>query len=770
MRSAFNLRRAAWLIPLVLLPVSGAWGLHSLKAYSAQRTAAIIQLQTLGRDFYQTAGDLAWAFITKAHSPSTLSAIQADGARVTADVAGLRTIGVASADMVKPEETSATFLLTLQRALPALSANVDLSTPAAASAVAIAVAQRAAATAAIAAASGELEKQAATADGYVEAGIWVIVLLGSALLIVVVWRAQARTRRAAVERQLQHTLTASERTYRLLFDRNPAPMCIYEPGTLRFLSVNHAATEKYGYSCEEFMTMTVLDVLPKEDRAAFRPSSALTQQRPTLVITRHLLKDGRIIDVEVIVDDITVDDNLVSLVLVRDVTDQRRLEAELQERAFHDSLTRVGNRALLSDRFALAQGVRSREARPLALMILDLDGFKATNDVFGHGVGDDVLRAVATRLRAAVRPQDTVARLGGDEFAVLIDGCDPAYALELGARVIAAVSAPLDVNGSAIEVIPSAGLAAVEGSTVTLDEALQRADIAMYEAKSAGRGEIRVFAVGMRSGLLERLEMTSELKRAIVHDELVLHYQPIVATGNPTGPVHQVEALVRWQHPGRGLLMPCDFIPVAEQVGVIVPLGAWVLRAACAQVSAWRALGREVSVAVNVSSRELREPDFAASVAMVVAAAGIAPDRLTLEVTESVLLEDLAQATTVLSELRRLGVRVALDDFGAGYSSLAYLDHLPVDVVKIDRTFVSGSGEATMRATLRTIAHLLTSMNVETIAEGVETAAQLAFVRKLGIDLCQGFLFSRAVPAADVLESVARTYDGHTRSLVAAGA
>jgi diguanylate cyclase (GGDEF)-like protein len=455
-------------------------------------------------------------------------------------------------------------------------------------------------------------------------------------------------------------------------------------------------------------------------------------------------------------------------VLVRDVTDQRRLEAELQERAFHDSLTGLGNRALLSDRFEHAQGMRSRESRPLALMVIDLDGFKATNDVFGHGVGDDVLRAVAARLRAAVRPHDTVARLGGDEFAVLIDGCDPVHALELGDRVIAAVSAPLELNGSDIEVTPSAGLAAVEDSNVTLDEALQHADIAMYEAKSEARDEISVFTVGMRSSVLERLEMARDLKRAISHDELVLHFQPIVATANPSAPVDHVEALVRWQHPTRGLVQPCHFIPIAEQVGVIVGLGEWVLRAACEQVRAWHGLGREVSVSVNVSSRELREPGFAASVAAAISGTGIAPERLTLEVTETVLLDDLDQATTVLTDLRRLGIQVALDDFGSGYSSLAYLDSLPVDVVKIDRAFVSGSGEGTKQATLRTIAHLLKSMNVRTVAEGVETAAQLTFIRTLGIDDCQGYLFSHPVPASDVLDAVSRNYAGHTDTPAAA--
>jgi EAL domain-containing protein (putative c-di-GMP-specific phosphodiesterase class I) len=334
--------------------------------------------------------------------------------------------------------------------------------------------------------------------------------------------------------------------------------------------------------------------------------------------------------------------------------------------------------------------------------------------------------------------------------------------------VIEALSLPCDANGRSIEVRPSTGLTAVEAHGITLDEALQHADVAMYEAKSAGSGELRVFKTGMRSGVLERLEMTSDLKRAIARNELVLHYQPIVATERPSAPVDHVEALVRWLHPTRGLVPPNDFIPIAEQTGAIVPLGAWVLRGACEQVRAWEELDRRVSVSVNVSSRELREPDFVASVVETLAKTGVAPGRLTMEVTETALLEDLQDATRVLNELRRMGVRVALDDFGAGYSSLSYLDRLPVDVVKIDRAFVSGPDNASTRATLLTIVHLLDTMNVLTVAEGVETAAQFAHLKSLGIHSCQGFLFSRPVPAAELLDAVRSHYRGDTDTPAAA--
>jgi diguanylate cyclase (GGDEF)-like protein/PAS domain S-box-containing protein len=763
-------RRVAWLVPLVLLPLAGAWGLHSLNAYVAQRTMATLQLQKLQGDLNGTAAEMALAVVLQQPGAASDTAdLRADAASAASDIADLRAGGVDDPGVVSAERASAAFLATLQGVLAMLNNPAfDLARPAAASAIGTAEAQYDGAATSIAAASTTLQRQSETAGVYAEIGIWTIVVVGSAALIGVMWRAEVRQRRGAVEDLARRLLATSERTYRLLFDRNPTPMWTFDTGTLRFLTVNRAAMVKYGYSREEFLGMTILDIRPEPDRATFKVSSRLGSQHPTKIVAKHLLRDGRVIDVEVAVDDLDIDGRLTTLVLARDVTDERRLEAELQQRAFHDSLTGLPNRALLSDRFEHAQAVRARETRGLALMVIDLDGFKATNDAFGHGVGDEVLRVVAARLLAAVRPQDTVARLGGDEFAVLIEGPELGGAIELGARVIEALSLPCDANGRSIEVRPSTGLTAVEAHGITLDEALQHADVAMYEAKSAGSGELRVFKTGMRSGVLERLEMTSDLKRAIARNELVLHYQPIVATERPSAPVDHVEALVRWLHPTRGLVPPNDFIPIAEQTGAIVPLGAWVLRGACEQVRAWEELDRRVSVSVNVSSRELREPDFVASVVETLAKTGVAPGRLTMEVTETALLEDLQDATRVLNELRRMGVRVALDDFGAGYSSLSYLDRLPVDVVKIDRAFVAGLDNASTRATLLTIVHLLDTMNVLTVAEGVETAAQFAHLKSLGIHSCQGFLFSRPVPAAELLDAVRSHYRGDTDTPAAA--
>jgi diguanylate cyclase (GGDEF)-like protein len=457
-----------------------------------------------------------------------------------------------------------------------------------------------------------------------------------------------------------------------------------------------------------------------------------------------------VIDVELTHDDVEVNGKLAKLALVRDVTDQRRLEAELHERAFHDVLTGLANRALLADRFEHAQAVRTREDRGLAVMVLDVDGFKAINDMLGHAGGDGVLREVAQRLRSAVRSRDTVGRLGGDEFAVIFDGADPSDALDLAQRVLSAIDAPMEVDGKAIEVAASAGLTSVDASDVTWEAAMQHADVAMYEAKTEGKASVRVYETGMQSLLLQRLSIASELKRAIAADEMTLHYQPIVPTEGQQQR-EQVEALVRWQHPSRGLVPPMEFIPVAEQTGTIVQLGTWVLRAACRQIAEWRDQGRLVRVSVNVSGRQLRDADFADVVTHVLAETKVPADQLVLEVTETALLEDLKRASLTLNKLRAKGVQVALDDFGAGYSSINYLSQLPVDVVKIDRAFVISLDNEEKRAVVLTIMRLLGTMKVRTVAEGVETSTQLGYVTSLGIDACQGYLFSPAVPAHDVL-------------------
>jgi diguanylate cyclase (GGDEF)-like protein/PAS domain S-box-containing protein len=758
-------RRAAWILLLVILPLTAALSLQALNLSTRQNSRAALDLQTLGTDLNGAAAEMAWAVGQGLAPQSVASQIRADVALVGSDITTLRSDGVDDPGVLAAERASTTFLSTVQRALTFLGTDTPKRTTPSVSAILAAQTQHNTAESSIEAASDSLAAQAASADVFAEVGTWTIVVLLSTALLTMVWRAEQRGRRDAVLHERRSTLEHSERTFRLLFDRNPAPMWTYDPETLRFLTVNRAAMATYGYSREEFLNMTILDIRPVADRQAFRTSASMGLPRPAKLNARHLRRDGRVIDVEVTADDLAADGPASTLVLARDVTDERQLETELRERAFHDALTGLPNRALLADRFGHAQAVRARENRDLAMVIIDLDDFKRINDAVGHTVGDEVLRSVAARLRAVVRPQDTVARLGGDEFAILLDGRDLLGTIDLGARVVAAFAVPFDADGSSIEVTACAGLVAIETREVTWDEALQRAYIAMFEAKAAGKATLKVYELGMRSGVLDRLDLAADLEHALAHDELVLYYQPIVATNRPAS-VEHVEALARWVHPTRGLVAPDDFIPLAEQTGLIVPLGAWVLRTACAQVGAWEALGRRLSVSVNVSGRQLVEPAFAASVVNALTDTGLAASRLTLEITETAMLEDLEKATRELETLRDLGVQVALDDFGAGYSSLSYLDRLPVDVVKIDRAFIADLDSADRRATLRAITSLLNTMKVRTVAEGIETLAQFAYVKSLGIDACQGYLFSRPLPAIDVLDAV-RFDDSRTSDPVA---
>jgi diguanylate cyclase (GGDEF)-like protein/PAS domain S-box-containing protein len=450
--------------------------------------------------------------------------------------------------------------------------------------------------------------------------------------------------------------------------------------------------------------------------------------------------------------------------LAVDVSERKRLEAQLAHQAFHDALTGLANRALFRDRVthALARVTSAREGRAehVAVLYLDLDDFKAVNDTLGHGAGDRLLTAVAERLLRATRGFDTVARLGGDEFAVLLEGmATPADAEAVVARVGQALAAPLLLDGRAVRVRASVGLAHATGAEDA--EALVRnADVAMYEAKGAGKGRHAVFAPTMHAALVARTALEADLRAAV--DALVaggaghgfrLVYQPVVDLG--TGRVRAFEALMRWEHPTRGAVAPTAFIAAAEEAGLVGALGRWALGQACGQLAAWLAEwdageAAGVCVNVNVSGRQLDDARLVDDVAAALATAGLAPERLTLEVTETAVMADAARALTVLRALRALGVTLAVDDFGTGYSSLAYLQRLPVDVLKIDKAFVDGVARGGPDAALaRTVVALGEACGLRTVAEGVETEAQRAALAALGCAAAQGYLFARPLePAA----------------------
>lgn len=430
-----------------------------------------------------------------------------------------------------------------------------------------------------------------------------------------------------------------------------------------------------------------------------------------------------------------------------ELSERRRVEAELAYQASHDALTGLPNRALLYERLDEALARAGRQGGSLALLLMDLDRFKEINDTMGHQVGDKLLQRVGERLRDCVRETDTVARLGGDEFAILLPSTGSDGAIVVAETLIAALLEDHDVGDETVDIGASIGVACFPeaADTTTL---LRHADVAMYAAKRDGGG-VQVYAKDQEAKTRARLGLARELREALIRDELVLHYQPKIDFR--TGRVGGVEALVRWQHPSRGLVAPDVFIPVAEQTGLIVPLTGWVLGEALRQERAWLDAGLDLYVAVNLSARNLQDRGLVRSVAAYLADANVPPERLTLEITESMLMADPQRAREVLSELRRMGVAIAIDDFGTGYSSLAYLKELPVDVLKIDRSFVKDmcsnhQDAAIVRSTIE-LAH---NLGLHVVAEGVEDGSISSLLERLGCDRAQGFHYSRPLPAAQL--------------------
>jgi diguanylate cyclase (GGDEF)-like protein len=421
-----------------------------------------------------------------------------------------------------------------------------------------------------------------------------------------------------------------------------------------------------------------------------------------------------------------------------------RKVTELTRQATHDPLSGLPNRVLFLRRVEQALSER-RPGLAVAVLFLDLDNFKIVNDSLGHAAGDRLIVAVANRLRACVPATSTIARLGGDEFTVLmLCRDDDQTAVALGERLLTELRTPFSIDGHDLFVVASVGIALSTAGPSQAGELLRAADVAMYHAKNSGRGRCIVYDGSMGRTAAERLELETELRRAIEHDGLLMHYQPIVDLAS--GRIVEVEALVRWRHPRRGLMSPASFIPLAEESGLIVPLGRWVLRTACRQARVWRMQNPGLVVSANLSARELQQPDLADSVQRILIETGLPPGGLKLEITETVLMRDADAAQLV--RLAELGVHLAIDDFGTGYSSLAYLSRLPIDTLKIDRSFVSRLGrEPESDAVVRTIIALAHTLKLSVTAEGIETPEQAAQLRSLGAQRGQGYYFARPAPA-----------------------
>lgn len=569
---------------------------------------------------------------------------------------------------------------------------------------------------------------------------------------------------ALCKHEAEQELRRSEQRYRQLFTSmldaflllESLPAEAAEPLDFRILDANPAFEKIMGLTLAAVRSRTLREVLPDIEpfwlerfKEAANPGASvcfehfLSARNRYLVAQAYCPQPGQV------------------AVVLEDVTERKHGEERLRYRIFHDNLTGLPNRALCLDRIAQAmERAREQDDAVFALAFLDIDRFRLVNDSLGHLVGDALLRLVANLLRREIRPRDTVARVGGDEFAVLLEEvASAAEALRLAKTLREHLRRPVVVEGHQIHVTASMGVVLGPADYDRPEEVLQNAAIAMNDARQSGQGRLRVFDWSMRERAERVMDLETNLRRALEAEEFVLHFQPVFSlkTLVPVG----VEALVRWRRPGIGLVPPEDFIAAAEQTGAIVPLGALVLRQACRSMARWRKgrLGaRPFFMAVNVSAYQFAQPDCVKQVVRTLSEEGMEPADLKLEITESVLMENPESAMLKLRSLKELGIGIAIDDFGTGYSSLSYLQRFPLDVLKVDRGFVTGMEEHGNRIIVRSVVSLAHNLGYAVVAEGIETLAQLDELAGLGCDLGQGFFYAKPLDEVDVLDLLDRTW------------
>ena len=539
-------------------------------------------------------------------------------------------------------------------------------------------------------------------------------------------------------------LKRREESFRLLFDENPIPMWVVDRETHRFLAVNNAAASHYGYSRERFLELGSLDVRPAEDHERFQLFVRRGNMSQGSKPWRHLKSDGTVILVTVYTRPIVRDGRPAWLCAIIDVTERSRADERVRHMAHHDLLTGLPNRALFLEKTDNATERLRQRGEMFAVLMLDLDRFKDVNDSLGHPAGDALLKDTARRLKSVLRDGESLARLGGDEFAILqpiaADGREEASAL--AERIFKAISEPYDIDGSKIVVGTSIGIALAPFDGVEPNELMKQSDLALYRQKSAGRNGYRFFDAQMTVEADARHQLVHDLRAAISGDELELHYQLVVDV--KSGELCGAEALMRWRHPRRGSIPPIEFISLAEESGLIVPIGAWAIQTACAAAASWPP---HVKVAVNLSPVQFRKGNLLDVVICALVESGLSPERLELEITESVLIESHLDILPVIRQLKNLGISIALDDFGTGYSSLSYLTMFPFDKIKIDRSFVQNvMTRPECRAIICAVLALGRGLDMTITAEGVETQAQFELLSSLGVDSIQGYLFGRPCP------------------------
>ncbi|HZI20276.1 MAG TPA: EAL domain-containing protein [Pyrinomonadaceae bacterium] len=539
----------------------------------------------------------------------------------------------------------------------------------------------------------------------------------------------------------------------------------------RWLQVNRSLCQILGYTEKELLARDFLAVTHPDDLpTALSNIGQLLKGRiqASQMEKRYINKHGHEVwvhwSVSMVRDQYSKSVHLIFQ--IQDITDRKLAEQQLHHDAFHDALTGLPNRALFMDhlKLAVARSLR-RDKEMFAVLYLDLDRFKIINDSLGHTIGDQLLVGIAERLQKNLRPGDTVARLGGDEFTILIeDITEEKEAVAVAERIQKELSVPFILSGREVFTTVSMGIAPSSTGYERAEDILRDADTAMYRAKSLGKARYEIFDKAMHARAINILQMETDMRRALEREEFLLYYQPIVSLEDFR--LRGFEALVRWQHPERGFISPIDFIPVAEETGMIIPLGEWVLQEACRQMRRWQTcfpLDHPLFISVNLSSKQFSQNTLISVVADILKESGVKPQTVKLEITESVVMENIETATGMLQELREIGVQLAIDDFGTGYSSLSYLHRFPIDTLKIDRSFVTRMTDNTENAEIvRTIVVLAQNLGMDVVAEGVETNEQLALLQKLGCENGQGYYFSKPVACDSAEKIIADTYSALT--------
>jgi diguanylate cyclase (GGDEF)-like protein/PAS domain S-box-containing protein len=555
------------------------------------------------------------------------------------------------------------------------------------------------------------------------------------------------------------TLPESERFRSLVQNSSDVVTLVDQDTTIQYQTPSVARV--IGHQPSDLVGLRLLDLLHPDDVADaekfFAESLGRSGVTPAIEWRmRH--RDGHWLHLETIGNNLLDDAAVGHLVLnTRDISDRKALEQQLAHQAFHDPLTDLANRALFRQRVDRALAVAHHSRTPCIVLFLDLDNFKKVNDSLGHVVGDELLVTVAARIRSCLRPPDTAARLGGDEFAILLEDARSAQeGVAVAERILDALRAPMMLRGNKTVIETSVGIA-VSDPDDGADEVLRNADIAMYIAKGGGKNRHATFEPKMHAAALERLELESGLRRAVERGEFLLHYQPIVALGS--GRLVGVEALLRWRRPERTLLAPRDFMPLAEETGLIVPIGRWVIQEACRQAAEWHRQYPDETpllMCINLSGRQLEDPQLVRDLECAIDEVGLDPRALILEITETVMMDDTDSMVARLAELRSLGPRLSIDDFGTGYSSLRYLHSCPLDILKIARPFVDRlATDPQKEAFTRTIIELCRTLGLQAIAEGVESAEQAKQLRELGCELAQGTHLAEPIEAEHVTALIA---------------